>query len=72
MLVHLCSASAKTFPRNLLLIRVKIIIPLCKQRAIMVTRVKTQKLLHVCKRFVTSLFTNCQQVEFALLVPSLL
>ena len=36
------------------------------------TRVKTHKLLQVCKQVVTSLFTSCQQVLFALLVPSLL
>ena len=36
------------------------------------TRVKTDKLLQVCKQVVTSLFTSCQQVVFALLVPSLL
>ena len=36
------------------------------------TRVKTQKLLQVCKQVVTSLFTSCQQVVFAMLVPSLL
>ena len=36
------------------------------------TRVKTHKLLQVCKQVVTSLFTSFQQVVFALLVPSLL
>ena len=36
------------------------------------TRVKTHKLLQVCKQVVTSLFTRCQQVVFALFVPSLL
>ena len=36
------------------------------------TRVKTHKLLQVCKQVVTSLFTSCQQVVFTLLVPSLL
>ena len=36
------------------------------------TRVKTHKLLQVCKQVVTNLFTSCQQVVFALLVPSLL
>ena len=36
------------------------------------TRVKTHKLLQVCKQVVTSLFTSCEQVVFALLVPSLL
>ena len=36
------------------------------------TRVKTHKLLQVCKQVVTSLFTSCQQVVFARLVPSLL
>ena len=36
------------------------------------TRVKTHKLLQVCKQVVTSLFTSCQQDVFALLVPSLL
>ncbi len=36
------------------------------------TRVKTHKLLHVCKQFVTNLFTSCQQVVFALLVSMLL
>ena len=37
------------------------------------TREKTHKLLHVCKQVVTTrLFTSCQQVVFALLVPSLL
>ena len=36
------------------------------------TRVKTDKLLQVCKQVVTSLFTSCQQVVFVLLVPSLL
>ena len=36
------------------------------------TRIKTHKLLQVCKQVVTSLFTSCQQVVFALLVPSLL
>ena len=36
------------------------------------TRVKTHKLLQVCKQVLTSLFTSCQQVVFALLVPSLL
>ena len=36
------------------------------------TRVKTHKLVQVCKQVVTSLFTSCQQVVFALLVPSLL
>ena len=34
------------------------------------TRVKTHKLLQVCKQVVTSLFASCQQVVFALLVPS--
>jgi hypothetical protein len=34
------------------------------------TRVKTHKLLQVCKQVVTNLFTSCQQVVFALLVPS--
>ena len=33
---------------------------------------ETQKLLQVCKKVVTSLFTSCQQVVFVLLVPSLL
>ena len=37
-----------------------------------ITRVKTHNLLQVCKQVVTSLFTSCQQVVFALLVPSLL
>ena len=37
-----------------------------------ITRVKTHKLLQVCKQVVTSLFTSCQQVVFALLVPGLL
>ena len=36
------------------------------------THVKTHKLLQVCKQVVTSLFTSCQQVVFALLVLSLL
>ena len=36
------------------------------------TRIKTHKLLQVCKQVVTSLFTSCQQVVFALLVPDLL
>ena len=36
------------------------------------TRVKTHKLLQVCKQVVTSLFASCQQVVFALLVPGLL
>ena len=36
------------------------------------TRVKTHKLVQVCKQVVTSLFTSCQQVVFALFVPSLL
>ena len=36
------------------------------------TRVKPHKLLQVCKQVVTSLFTSCQQVVFALLVPDLL
>ena len=36
------------------------------------TGVKTHKLLQVCQQVVTSLFTSCQQVVFALLVPSLL
>ena len=36
------------------------------------TRVKMHKLLQVCKQVVTSLITSCQQVVFALLVPSLL
>jgi hypothetical protein len=35
-----------------------------------ISRVKTHKLLQVCKQVVTSLFTSCQQVVFALLVPS--
>jgi hypothetical protein len=34
------------------------------------THVKTHKLLQVCKQVVTNLFTSCQQVVFALLVPS--
>ena len=34
--------------------------------------VKAHKLLQVGKQVVTSLFTSCQQVLFALLVPSLL
>jgi hypothetical protein len=34
------------------------------------THVKTHKLLQVCKQVVTSLFTSCRQVVFALLVPS--
>ncbi len=38
----------------------------------MATRVKTHKLLLVCKQVVTNLFTSCQQVVFALLVPMLL
>ena len=33
---------------------------------------KTHKLLQVCKQVVTNLFTSCQQVAFALFVPSLL
>ena len=41
-------------------------------RVVFATRVKTHKLLQVCKQVVTSLFTSCQQVVFALLVPSLL
>ena len=36
------------------------------------THVKTHKLYQVCKQVVTSLFTSCQQVVFALLAPSLL
>ena len=36
------------------------------------TQVKTHKLLQVCKQVVTNLFTSCQQVVFALLVPRLL
>ena len=36
------------------------------------TRVKTHKLLQICKQVVTSLFTSCQHVVFALLAPSLL
>ena len=36
------------------------------------TRVKTYKLLQVCKQVVTNQFTSCQQVVFALLVPNLL
>jgi hypothetical protein len=32
--------------------------------------VKTHKLLQICKQVVTNLFTSCQQVVFALLVPS--
>ena len=40
--------------------------------AFLTTRVKTHKLLQVCKQVVTILFTGCQQVVFALLVPSLL
>jgi hypothetical protein len=39
---------------------------------IVTTHVKTHKLLQVCKQVVTSLFTSCQQVVFALLVPGLL
>jgi hypothetical protein len=34
------------------------------------TLVKMHKLLQVCKQVVTNLFTSCQQVVFALLVPS--
>jgi hypothetical protein len=34
------------------------------------TLAKTHKLLQVCKQVVTNLFTSCQQVVFALLVPS--
>jgi hypothetical protein len=34
------------------------------------THVKTHKLLQVCKQVVTNLFTSCQQVVVALLVPS--
>jgi hypothetical protein len=34
------------------------------------TRVKTHKLLQICKQIVTNLFTSCRQVVFALLVPS--
>jgi surface polysaccharide O-acyltransferase-like enzyme len=34
------------------------------------THVETYKLLQVCKQVVTNLFTSCQQVVFALLVPS--
>ena len=34
------------------------------------THVKTHKLLQVCKQVVRNLFTSCQQVVFALLVPS--
>jgi hypothetical protein len=37
---------------------------------ISLTHVKTRKLLQVCKQVVTNLFTSCQQVVFALLVPS--
>jgi hypothetical protein len=33
-------------------------------------RVKTHKLLQVCKKVVTNLFTSCRQVALALLVPS--
>ena len=43
-----------------------------KRTYINTTRVKTHKLLQVCKQVVTSLLTSCQQVVFALLVPSLL
>ena len=43
-----------------------------KRQLVLTTRVKTHKLLQVCKQVVTSLFTSCQQVVFALLVPSLL
>ena len=34
------------------------------------SHVKTHKLLQVCKRVVTNLFTSCRQVVFTLLVPS--
>jgi hypothetical protein len=37
---------------------------------LMTTHVKTHKLLQICKQVVTNLFTSCQQVVFALLVPS--
>jgi hypothetical protein len=37
---------------------------------LLVKYVKTHKLLQVCKQVVTNLFTSCQQVVFALLVPS--
>jgi hypothetical protein len=33
------------------------------------SHVKTHKLLHICKQVVTTLFTSCQQVVFAPLVP---
>ena len=42
------------------------------QRKASATRVKIHKLLQVGKQVVTSPFTSCQQVVFALLVPSLL
>ena len=44
----------------------------CSNNITQHTRVKTHKLLQVCKQVVTSLFTSCQQVVFARLVPSLL
>jgi hypothetical protein len=37
---------------------------------LMTTHVKTHSLLQICKQVVTNLFTSCQQVVFALLVPS--
>ena len=40
--------------------------------AVQLTHVKMHKLLQVCKQIVTSLFTSCEQVVFALLVSSLL
>ena len=35
-------------------------------------RVTGKQTLQACKQVVTSLFTSCQQVVFALLVPNLL
>ena len=42
------------------------------EQPVTVRHVKTHKLLQVCKQVVTSQFTSCPQVVFALLVPSLL
>ena len=43
-----------------------------QKRKVLYTRENAQVVLQVCKQVVTSLFTSCQQVVFALLVPSLL
>ena len=56
--------------------RQQVVLQDCSKKTVTIMRRvytrKNAKLLQVCKQVVTSLFTSCQQVVFALLIPSLL